>query len=206
MASSSTSRARTGSRRAISAASDGAATDPAIKVVVLIDGNSASASEIVAGALQARGRAQLIGSQSFGKGTIQAFQQLSDNGGGFRLTIAKWLTPDKVWINHVGLTPNVACRSRPIRRPAPTRSSPGPSRCWPPGAAPMRARGPAPAGELRPRRHRPCLHLRRHRASLGRLILAFLSRRLGARGLRAIALVAPFGYGFRVRKEVMCSV
>jgi len=106
-----------GVQTAISAASDGAATDPAIKVVVLIDGNSASASEIVAGALQARGRAQLIGSQSFGKGTIQAFQQLSDNGGGFRLTIAKWLTPDKVWINHVGLTPNIAV-SVPADTPA----------------------------------------------------------------------------------------
>jgi len=85
----------------------GAATDPRIKVVVLIDGNTASASEIVAGALQARGRAQLIGSQSYGKGTIQAFQQLSDNSGGFRLTIAKWLTPNKVWIHHVGLTPDI---------------------------------------------------------------------------------------------------
>jgi carboxyl-terminal processing protease len=85
----------------------GAATDPAIKVVVLIDANSASASEIVAGALQARGRALLIGSQSYGKGTIQAFQQLSDDSGGFRLTIARWLTPNKIWINHVGLTPDV---------------------------------------------------------------------------------------------------
>ena len=59
----------------------------------------------------------MIGSQSFGKGTIQAFQQLSDNGGGFRLTIAKWLTPDKVWINHVGLTPNIAV-SVPADTPA----------------------------------------------------------------------------------------
>jgi len=92
---------------ATNATPGGAATDPRIKVVVLIDGNTASASEIVAGALQARGRAQLIGSQSYGKGTIQAFQQLSDNSGGFRLTIAKWLTPNKVWIHHVGLTPDI---------------------------------------------------------------------------------------------------
>jgi carboxyl-terminal processing protease len=89
----------------------GAATDPSIKVVVLIDGNSASASEIVAGALQARGRALLIGSQSYGKGTIQAFQQLSDDSGGFRLTIARWLTPKEIWINHVGLTPDVPVAS-----------------------------------------------------------------------------------------------
>ena len=92
---------------ATDATAGGAAIDPAIKVVVLIDANSASASEIVAGALQARGRAQLIGSQSYGKGTVQAFQQLSDGSGGFRLTIARWLTPNKVWINHVGLTPDI---------------------------------------------------------------------------------------------------
>jgi len=93
----------------------GAATDPRIKVVVLMDGNTASASEIVAGALQARGRAQLIGSQSYGKGTIQAFQQLSADSGGFRLTIAKWLTPNKVWIHHIGLTPDI-----PVTVPANT--------------------------------------------------------------------------------------
>lgn len=92
---------------AINATAGGAATDPAVRVVVLVDGNSASASEIVAGALQARGRAQLIGSQSYGKGTIQAFQQLSGGAGGFRLTIARWLTPKEVWINHVGLTPDI---------------------------------------------------------------------------------------------------
>jgi len=95
----------------------GAATDPRIKVVVLIDANTASASEIVAGALQARGRAQLIGAQSYGKGTIQAFQQLSDDSGGFRLTIAKWLTPNRVWIHHVGLTPDIPV-SVPANNPA----------------------------------------------------------------------------------------
>lgn len=99
------------------ATSGGAATDPRIRVVVLIDANTASASEIVAGALQARGRAQLIGAQSYGKGTIQAFQQLSDDSGGFRLTIAKWLTPNKVWIHHVGLTPDVPV-SVPANNPA----------------------------------------------------------------------------------------
>ncbi len=104
-----------GVETATTATAGGAATDPAIKVVVLMDGNTASASEIVAGALQARGRAQLIGSQSYGKGTIQAFQQLSGNSGGFRLTIAKWLTPAKVWIHHVGLTPDI-----PVTVPANT--------------------------------------------------------------------------------------
>jgi carboxyl-terminal processing protease len=91
----------------------GAATDPKIRVVVLIDGGSASASEIVAGALQDLGRARLIGSKSYGKGTIQIWQQLGDNNGGFRLTIAKWLTPNKRWIHQVGLLPDVPVEVTP---------------------------------------------------------------------------------------------
>ena len=71
----------------------GAATDPSIKVVALVDGGSASASEIVAGALHDRGRATLVGSKTFGKGTVQQWTQLEDDHGGFRLTTAKWLTP-----------------------------------------------------------------------------------------------------------------
>ena len=89
------------------AVAGGVATDPSIKVVVLIDKNSASASEIVAGALQDTKRATLIGQVSYGKGTIQVWQPLPDDTGGFRLTIAKWLTPDKRWIHHIGLTPDV---------------------------------------------------------------------------------------------------
>ncbi len=85
----------------------GAATDSAIQVVVLIDGGSASASEIVAGALQDLGRAELVGSTSYGKGTIQTWQQLADDNGGFRLTVAKWLTPDRRWIHGKGLLPDV---------------------------------------------------------------------------------------------------
>jgi carboxyl-terminal processing protease len=95
----------------------GAATDPKIRVVVLIDGGSASASEIVAGALQDLGRAKLIGSKSYGKGTIQIWQQLGDNNGGFRLTIAKWLTPNKRWIHQVGLTPDVPVEVVPSAPP-----------------------------------------------------------------------------------------
>jgi len=90
------------------AVAGGVATDPSIKVVVLIDKNSASASEIVAGALQDTKRATLIGQVSYGKGTIQVWQPLPDDTGGFRLTIAKWLTPDKRWIHHIGLTPDVS--------------------------------------------------------------------------------------------------
>ena len=93
----------------------GAATDPSIRLVVLVDGGSASASEIVAGALQDRGRALLVGTQTFGKGTIQQWTQLEGDNGGFRLTIAKWLTPDKTWINGVGLTPDVVVDTTPSR-------------------------------------------------------------------------------------------
>ena len=85
----------------------GIATDPDLRIVVLIDGGSASASEIVAGALQESGRATLVGQTSFGKGTIQQWQELPGEGGAFRLTIARWLTPDNRWIHEVGLTPDV---------------------------------------------------------------------------------------------------
>ena len=97
----------TGSQIATDALSGGVATNPAIRLVVLIDGGSASASEIVAGALQDTGRATLIGAQSYGKGTVQQWQQLTGDGGAFRLTVARWLTPNKRWIHKVGLTPDV---------------------------------------------------------------------------------------------------
>lgn len=86
----------------------GAATDPSLRIVCLIDRGSASASEIVAGALQDTGRATLVGQTTFGKGTVQQWQELTGEGGAFRLTIARWLTPDKRWIHDVGLEPDVA--------------------------------------------------------------------------------------------------
>src|SRR5207244_4610306 len=89
------------------AAPGGAATDASIRLVVLIDKGSASASEIVAGALQDTKRATLVGQTSYGKGTIQEWQPLPNDTGGFKLTIAKWLTPTKRWIHHTGLTPDV---------------------------------------------------------------------------------------------------
>jgi len=85
---------------------DGVATDPAIQVAVLIDRGSASASEIVAGAMQDTGRATLIGETSYGKGTVQTWIELQD-AGGVKLTVAKWLTPNKRWIHKVGLTPDI---------------------------------------------------------------------------------------------------
>jgi len=79
-----------------------------LPMVVMIDGGSASAAEIVAGALQDNQRASLLGATSYGKGTVQQIHQLSDNGGYIRVTIARWLTPLGRTIDKVGLTPNVA--------------------------------------------------------------------------------------------------
>ena len=101
-----------GELTAADARADGVATDSSIQVVVLINRGSASASEIVAGALQDRGRAKLIGEQSFGKGTVQEWIDLGELGG-VKLTVNKWLTPNKTWIHKVGVTPDV-----PITVPA----------------------------------------------------------------------------------------
>ena len=76
-------------------------------LVVLINKGSASASEIVSGAMQDYGRAKLIGEQSFGKGTIQQAEDLG-NGAGLHVTIAKWLTPKERWVHGTGLTPDIA--------------------------------------------------------------------------------------------------
>ena len=95
-----------GTQEETSAKEGGVATDPDLQVVVLVDGGSASASEIVAGALQDRGRATIVGQTTFGKGTVQQWIDL-DDGAALKLTIAKWLTPDQRWIHGVGIVPDV---------------------------------------------------------------------------------------------------
>jgi carboxyl-terminal processing protease len=75
-------------------------------LVVLVDGGSASASEILSGALQDDKRAVLIGSKTFGKGLVQSVRGLGD-GSGLAVTIAKYLTPSGRDINHAGIHPDI---------------------------------------------------------------------------------------------------
>ena len=76
------------------------------KLVVLINGGSASASEILAGALKDHGRAKLVGTKSFGKGTVQETEEFKD-GSGLHVTIAKWLLPSGKNIHGEGIEPDV---------------------------------------------------------------------------------------------------
>ncbi len=85
------------------ATSGGLATS--IPLVVLVNGNSASASEIVSGAIQDDGRGKLVGELTYGKGSVQEYFPLSD-GGLARITVAKWLTPSGRTIDKIGLTPD----------------------------------------------------------------------------------------------------
>ncbi len=80
------------------------------KLVVLINGGSASASEILAGALKDYNRAKLVGVKSFGKGTVQQPEDFSD-GSGLHVTIAKWLLPNGANIHKEGITPDVEVKT-----------------------------------------------------------------------------------------------
>lgn len=82
------------------------------EVVVLINEGSASASEILAGALRDNEEIPLVGTNSFGKGTIQEPQQIN-GGAGLHITIARWLTPSGFWVNEGGLAPDVEVEDDP---------------------------------------------------------------------------------------------
>jgi carboxyl-terminal processing protease len=76
-------------------------------LVVLVDGGSASASEILSGALQDNKRAVLVGSKTFGKGLVQSVHRLGDESG-LAVTIAKYYTPNGTDINHAGIKPDIS--------------------------------------------------------------------------------------------------
>jgi carboxyl-terminal processing protease len=77
-----------------------------LKLVVLIDNGSASASEILAGALHDHGIATLVGTQSYGKGSVQELIDITPDTS-LKVTVAKWLTPNGISISHQGLAPDV---------------------------------------------------------------------------------------------------
>jgi carboxyl-terminal processing protease len=82
-------------------------TEPAYPMIVLVNRGTASASEIVAGALQDNGRAVIMGTQTFGKGSVQTIIEFED-GSGLKLTVARYYTPKHRSIQELGITPDVA--------------------------------------------------------------------------------------------------
>ena len=85
------------------------------KMVVLVDNGSASASEILAGALKEHGVATVIGVDTFGKGSVQELIPLPD-GSSVKITVARWLTPEGVSISDSGLSPNIIIKRTPQQR------------------------------------------------------------------------------------------
>ena len=131
---------------------EGDAIDEDIPVVVLVDGGSASASEIVTGALRDRGRATIVGTRTFGKGLVQEVEQLS-NGGVLDLTVANYYLPGGKTISTRGIKPQVRAAGRPGHR-ARRGAARGGRRAAARAAMSTAARGGRPAGWTR--RWWPC--------------------------------------------------
>jgi carboxyl-terminal processing protease len=91
--------------------------------VILVNGSSASGSELVVGAWQDNGIGTVIGETTFGKGTVQTQNSLT-NGGSVRLTIARWLRPNREWIHGVGITPEIVVEWTPEAREADPETDP----------------------------------------------------------------------------------
>jgi carboxyl-terminal processing protease len=123
-----------------------------LPMVVLINGGSASASEIVAGALQDNHRAVLLGTRSFGKGSVQTVLPVKASGGAIRLTTALYYTPSGRSIQAKGIVPNVVvepARIEEIHGPAVEREAdlPGAFKNTGPEAGSPSAKSPAPAAK-----------------------------------------------------------
>ncbi len=94
-----------GTRQSFLTNKNGVATD--IPLVILVNEGTASASEITAGAIQDYQRGRLVGTKTYGKGSVQNWSPLENDQGAVRVTVARWLTPDERQINEIGLTPDV---------------------------------------------------------------------------------------------------
>jgi carboxyl-terminal processing protease len=116
-----------------------------LPMAVLINGGTASAAEIVAGALQDHGRARIVGTTSFGKGSVQTVSPLRD-GGALRLTTARYYTPNGRMIHDTGIVPDVEVASPEPPRPDGAPQASAPSAGTPADDARPRRRGsPIPA-------------------------------------------------------------
>jgi carboxyl-terminal processing protease len=95
-----------GEKKRWEATGDGLATDPSLPLAVLVNGGSASASEIVAAALKESGRGVIIGEPTYGKNTVQVWSDLVDHSG-VRITVSRWFTPDHNSVAPDGVQPDI---------------------------------------------------------------------------------------------------
>jgi carboxyl-terminal processing protease len=110
-------------------------------MIILVNEGSASASEIVAGALQDYGRAVIVGTTSFGKGSVQTILPLGD-GSGLRLTTAKYYTPKGRSIQSTGITPDIVIKPQPATTVAKAEGKPGDKDTDPRASKPPASAGP----------------------------------------------------------------